>query len=38
MLADDGWLILGSAENLYGISERFQSLTFAQTLMYRKRR
>jgi chemotaxis protein methyltransferase CheR len=37
MLADDGWLILGSAENLYGISERFRSLTFAQTLMYRKR-
>jgi chemotaxis protein methyltransferase CheR len=38
MLADGGWLILGSAENLYGISERFQSERFDHTLLYRKRR
>ena len=36
MLADGGWLLLGSAENLYGISDRFTSVRFGDTLVYRK--
>jgi chemotaxis protein methyltransferase CheR len=36
MLADGGWLLLGSAENLYGVSEQFTSVRFADTLLYRK--
>ena len=36
VLTDGGWLILGSAENLYGIDERFQSQTVGDTLLYRK--
>lgn len=37
MLADNGCLILGTAENLYGINERFQSQRLGDTLLYRKR-
>jgi len=36
MLADGGWLLLGSAENLYGISDRFTSVRFGDTLVYQK--
>jgi chemotaxis protein methyltransferase CheR len=36
MLAEGGWLLLGSAENLYGISDRFTSVRFGDTLVYRK--
>ena len=36
MLTDGGWLLLGSAENLYGISDRFTSVRFGDTLVYRK--
>jgi chemotaxis protein methyltransferase CheR len=36
MLADGGWLLLGSAENLYGIHDRFSSVRFGETLVYRK--
>jgi chemotaxis protein methyltransferase CheR len=36
MLADGGWLVLGSAENLYGISDRFQSQQLGESLLYRK--
>ncbi len=36
MLTDGGWLLLGSAENLYGISDRFVSVRFGDTLVYRK--
>lgn len=36
MLADGGWLLLGSAENLYGVSDRFASVRFGDTLVYRK--
>ena len=36
LLADGGWLVLGSAENLYGISDRFHSVRFGKTLVYRK--
>jgi len=36
MLADGGWLLLGAAENLYGISDRFTSVRFGDTLVYRK--
>ncbi|MFO0895865.1 MAG: protein-glutamate O-methyltransferase CheR [Pirellulales bacterium] len=34
-LAPGGWLILGAAENLYGISETFESVRVGQTLAYR---
>jgi hypothetical protein len=37
MLADGGWLLLGSAENLYGVSEQFASVHFGDTLVYHKR-
>jgi chemotaxis protein methyltransferase CheR len=36
MLPEGGWLILGSAENLYGINAKFQSLRFGDTLLFRK--
>jgi len=36
VLAGGGWLVLGSAENLYGMNERFESLTLGETLVYRK--
>jgi chemotaxis protein methyltransferase CheR len=36
MLTAEGYLILGSAENLYGVSDRFESITFGSTLVYRK--
>jgi chemotaxis methyl-accepting protein methylase len=31
-----GWLVLGAAENLYGISDRFEPLSVGTTLVYRK--
>ena len=36
MLAEGGWLVLGSAENLYGINNRFVSLRFGDTILFRK--
>ena len=36
MLSDGGWLLLGSAENLYGISDQFQSQRLGESLLYRK--
>jgi chemotaxis protein methyltransferase CheR len=36
MLVEGGWLLLGSAENLYGINNRFLSLRFGDTILYRK--
>lgn len=36
MLAEKGWLLLGSAENLYGVSDQFTSVRFGATLVYRK--
>jgi chemotaxis protein methyltransferase CheR len=36
LLADGGWLLLGSAENLYGVSERFASEMVEGALIYRK--
>jgi chemotaxis protein methyltransferase CheR len=36
LLADDGWLLLGTAENLYGISTDFVSQRLGETLIYRK--
>lgn len=36
MLTEGGWLLLGSAENLYGITDRFTSVRFGDTLVYRK--
>jgi chemotaxis protein methyltransferase CheR len=36
MLPDGGWLLLGAAENLYGITDRFLSVSFGDTLIYRK--
>jgi chemotaxis protein methyltransferase CheR len=36
-LAPDGYLILGAAESLYGVSERFASRSCAGTVLYEKR-
>jgi chemotaxis protein methyltransferase CheR len=36
LLANGGWLLLGSAENLYGISDRFESVQFGEAIAYRK--
>jgi chemotaxis protein methyltransferase CheR len=36
MLSDGGWLVLGTAENLYGVSDRFESVHFGDTLVFRK--
>jgi chemotaxis protein methyltransferase CheR len=35
-LGDDGWLVLGAAENLYGIDDRFESVCLNESLVYRK--
>jgi chemotaxis protein methyltransferase CheR len=35
-LAPGGWLLLGAAENLYGVSEAFESVRVGQTLAYRR--
>ncbi|MDZ4781578.1 MAG: protein-glutamate O-methyltransferase CheR [Planctomycetia bacterium] len=35
-LADGGWLLLGAAENLYGISDRFESEMIEGALMFHK--
>src|SRR5262249_41782767 len=34
VMAAGGWLLLGSAENLYGIDDRFESLRLGETLVY----
>jgi chemotaxis protein methyltransferase CheR len=36
-LREKGWLLLGSAENLYGISTGFESIRFGETMLYRKK-
>ncbi|HVS36107.1 MAG TPA: protein-glutamate O-methyltransferase CheR [Gemmataceae bacterium] len=36
LLTDGGWLVLGAAENLYGVSEQFESLRLGDALVYRK--
>jgi len=36
-LADGGWLLLGSAETLYGIVDGFESVRLGDTLLYRRR-
>ncbi len=36
LLDEGGWLMLGAAENLYGISDRFEPLSVGATLVYRK--
>jgi chemotaxis protein methyltransferase CheR len=36
MLSANGFLLLGSSENLYGVTDRFESLNFGSTLVYRK--
>ncbi len=38
ILCDNGFLILGSTESLYGISEKFESGLLDQTIVYQKRR
>ena len=35
-LRDGGWLLLGTAENLYGIATNFESVKFGEALVYRK--
>jgi chemotaxis protein methyltransferase CheR len=36
MLTPGGWLVLGTAENLYGVSARFESVRFGDTLIFCK--
>jgi chemotaxis protein methyltransferase CheR len=36
LLNAGGWLVLGAAENLYGICDRFESVQLGDTLVYRK--
>ncbi len=35
-LSDGGWLLLGAAENLYGISDQFVSTALGDAVIYRK--
>mgnify|MGYP001340831197 CR=1 FL=1 len=35
-LREKGWLLLGSAENLYGISTDFESVRFGDAMLFRK--
>ncbi|MGE4298822.1 MAG: protein-glutamate O-methyltransferase CheR [Desulfovibrionaceae bacterium] len=37
-LTDNGVLVLGSAENLYALTEAFESITVGDTILYRKRK
>lgn len=37
ILSDNGFLILGSTESLYGVSEKFESICYNQTIVYQKR-
>lgn len=37
MLSDQGFLILGATENVYGITEKFDSEHYGQTLLYQKK-
>ncbi len=36
LLTDGGWLILGAAENLYGVSNHFEALRFGDAIFYQK--
>ncbi len=36
ILYDGGWLVLGSAESLYGLSERMETVKVGRVLLYRK--
>lgn len=36
LLREKGWLLLGTAENLYGIATNFESVRFGDALLYRK--
>jgi chemotaxis protein methyltransferase CheR len=35
-LLEDGWLVLGAAENLYGVTDQFEPLRRGDALIYRK--
>ena len=36
LLTSPGWLVLGAAENLYGVSDRFESVRRGETLLFKK--
>jgi len=36
LLRKDGWLLLGSAENLYGVAANFESVRVGEAMFYRK--
>lgn len=36
VLHDGGWLVLGSAESIYGTDDRFQTIILGKTILYRK--
>lgn len=35
-LSDGGWLVLGSAESLYGIDHRFETIVSGRSILYRR--
>lgn len=37
MLSDDGFLILGSTETIYGITDRFESVRYNESVLYKKK-
>jgi len=37
LLNNDGYLILGSTENIYGMTDKFTSEYYQNTLLYRKK-
>lgn len=37
VLNDGGFLVLGSTESIYGMTERFETCRFGETLLYRKK-
>ncbi len=36
MLANDGFFLLGSSENIYGMTDKFSSLRYGATIVYKK--
>ncbi len=36
VLHDGGWLVLGSAESIYGMDDRFETIIQGKTILYRK--
>ncbi len=37
ILCDNGWLILGSTENIFNLSDKFKTVHFGETILYQKK-